>query len=198
MRARLQHDRTVFKHTQPDLGPLVSSNGTDGEAEFLPQAVHNPELFQMFLMGAMGEIEPGHIHTRFHHTPESCLIGTDGPSVQIIFVLRIKPFTTPFSTPLLQFCFHCIAAAWKLQRKMRLGSKTRSPFIECRSLPILLHLFRSLFGPRGFLTPSPLTNAPRLYYAYCISYISTLSTDAGSSPSIIIGEANSALSLQAR
>lgn len=84
----------------------------------------------------------------------------DGPSVQIIFVLRIKPFTTPFSTPLLQFCFHCIAAAWKLQRKMRLGCKTRSPFIKCRSLPILLHLFRSLFGPRGFLAPSPLTNAP--------------------------------------
>ena len=74
VRTGLQHNRTVFKYTQPDLRALGVQHGADGEAEFLPQAIHNPELFQMFLMGAMGEIEPGHIHTRFHHTPESCLI----------------------------------------------------------------------------------------------------------------------------
>ena len=114
----------------------------------------------LFLMGAMGEIEPGHIHTRFHHTPENCLIGTGWPQRTDNLCLAHQTIHHTFLYAAVAVLFSLYRSSLENATENAPGLQNRSPFTKCRSLPILLHLFRFLFGPRGFLTPSPLTNAP--------------------------------------
>lgn len=141
-------------------GPLVSSMVPMGRPSSSRRRIHNPELFQMFLMGAMGEIEPGHIHTRFPHTPESCLIGTGWPQRTDNLCLAHQTIHHTFLYAAVAVLFSLYRSSLEIATENAPGLQNRSPFTKCRSLPILLHLFRFLFGPRGFLAPSPLTNAP--------------------------------------
>ena len=179
VRARLQHDCTVFKHTQPDLRALGVQHGADGEAEFLPQAIHNAELFQMFLMGAMGEIEPGHIHTRFHHTPESCLIGTGWPQRTDNLCLAHQTIHHTFLYAAVAVLFSLYRSSLEIATENAPGLQNPQSFYR---VPFPAHFTASFsfpFWSPGVFGPLSLDKRSRLYYAYCISYISTLSTDAG-------------------
>ena len=133
----------------------------------------------LFLMGAMGEIEPGHIHTHFHHTPESCLIGTGWPQRTDNLCLAHQTIHHTFLYAAVAVLFSLYRSSLEIATENAPGLQNPQSFYR---VPFPAHFTASFsfpFWSPGVFDPLSLDKRSRLYYAYCISYISTLSTDAG-------------------
>ena len=74
-------DLAVFEGTDPVLGALGIQQDGNGQIQLGADLFDEVDLLLLLLMGAVGEIQPGHIHARQAHLLQSLLIlgsRTDG------------------------------------------------------------------------------------------------------------------------
>lgn len=160
VRARLQHDCTVFKHTQPDLRALGVQHVPMGR----PSSSRRRTTIRNF--SRCSSWVPWEKLNRATSIPASIIrrrvasSELDGPSVQIIFCLAHQAIHHTFLYAAVAVLFSLYRSSLEIATENAPGLQNPQSFYK---VPFPAHFtasFRSLFGPRGFLTPSPLTNAP--------------------------------------
>ena len=91
-----QLHRAVFEVAQPHLRPLGVQHGRHRQIQLLPQRLDGVQPYLMLRVGAVGEIEPGHVHAREHHLPQHALLV--GGGAQCTNDLRFSHIMNSFST----------------------------------------------------------------------------------------------------
>ena len=91
-----------LKVPQADFRPLGIQHGRHRKPHFLPGLQHPLKLFPLLLMGAVGKIEPRHVHARQHQLPQTLhafagrTYGTDdlcpSHSIDLTFPIRFFIF----------------------------------------------------------------------------------------------------------
>ena len=66
------------KGADPVLGSLGIQHNGNGQAQLLPDALDQLNLLFMFLMGPVGEIQPGNVHAGQAHLRQRLLVLTGG------------------------------------------------------------------------------------------------------------------------
>ena len=72
--AVVQVDLSVLEGLDPVLGALGVQHDGDGQAQLLPDLFDEVHLFLLLLMGAVGEIQPGHVHAGQAHLGQGLLV----------------------------------------------------------------------------------------------------------------------------
>ena len=65
--ALVQENLVVHKGFDPVLGAFGVQHDGDGQVQLFPDGFHPADLFRVFRVGAVGKIDPGHVHARQHH-----------------------------------------------------------------------------------------------------------------------------------
>ena len=76
MLALVEHDAAVREAAGAVFGALGVQHDGDGHVQLLAHALDELDLFQMFLVRAVGEVEPRHVHARHTHLGKRIFIVT--------------------------------------------------------------------------------------------------------------------------
>ena len=137
--AGLQHHSALLKHTQPDLRALGIQHGANGQIQLFPQAVHQTVSLQMLLMRTMGEVKPGHIHARLHHSPKGRLVRACRPQRTDDLCLAHQTIHHTFLITAVAVLFSLYRSSLEIATENALSCKFRSPIIECAQAKFLLN-----------------------------------------------------------